>query len=255
MIKGIDLSHHNGQVNFNAVKAAGIQFVYLKATEGVTYTDTMFFQNVRAAKAANLLVGAYHFAHSSNDSDYETNNFISALRQVPALDLLPVLDLEVTDNQTASHLQAFAQHFVSHMQNKIGLKTMLYTGEYFYNTYLKGLNGPLWIAKYGPEPSIAYDVWQNSESGVVSGVSGQCDTNICRDINSILIKPYSVQTGVVTCLTNLNLRDKPSTEGNVIKVLPKGSQWKTFGNINGWYNLGENQWCSGNSQYVSFAAK
>jgi lysozyme len=258
MFRGIDISHHNGIVNFQKVKESGISFVYIKATEGTTYTDDMFFQNVRGAKAAGLLTGAYHFARCSNDSDDESTHFVSVLRQAPEMDLLPVLDIETTENQSADHIRAFSEHFIAYMQNKMGQKTMVYTGEYFYRDNLAGIDAPLWIARYGKQPQVSFDMWQDSESGKINGVNGNCDTNQCSDLNKIRLHPVAAapsQIGVVTCLTNLNLRDQPNTAGKVLNVLPKGSQWKVFYEINGWYNLGGNQFCSANPNYVTFQKK
>ena len=60
-IVGIDVSAHNGDIDFDRVKAEGIEFVFIKATEGSTFKDKRFVDNVRKARKAGLKVGAYHF--------------------------------------------------------------------------------------------------------------------------------------------------------------------------------------------------
>ena len=60
-IAGIDVSKHNGDIDFNQVRDDDYQFVYIKASEGMTYKDDAFDRNYRAARKAGLKVGAYHF--------------------------------------------------------------------------------------------------------------------------------------------------------------------------------------------------
>src|SRR3954453_10276082 len=59
-LRGIDVSHHQGQIDWSAVKASGIQFAYIKATEGTEFTDATFAENWRNSNTAGIVRGAYH---------------------------------------------------------------------------------------------------------------------------------------------------------------------------------------------------
>lgn len=79
MIRGIDISHHQGSPDFQRVKKAGIRFVMLKATEGVNYTDPCFHANIKAALAAGLPVGAYHFLRTT-PLEQQAADFLAAIK-------------------------------------------------------------------------------------------------------------------------------------------------------------------------------
>jgi GH25 family lysozyme M1 (1,4-beta-N-acetylmuramidase) len=78
-ISGIDVSHFQGTINWSSVAAAGKQFAFAKATEGVTYVDPTVGTNTAGARAAGLLVGVYHFAHpDTNTAAAEAQHFLTA---------------------------------------------------------------------------------------------------------------------------------------------------------------------------------
>jgi len=60
-VRGVDVSHHNGRVDWPRIRAAGYVFAYLKATEGATFRDRTFLRNRTEATRAGLVTGAYHF--------------------------------------------------------------------------------------------------------------------------------------------------------------------------------------------------
>lgn len=67
--RGIDISAHNGTIDFGKVKKAGYDFVIIKATEGTDFKDSMFSDNLRRAREAGLKVGAYHFFRFDTDGE------------------------------------------------------------------------------------------------------------------------------------------------------------------------------------------
>lgn len=203
MLKGIDVSHHNGNPDFNKAKAAGITFVYIKATEGVTYRDPMYQPNAYNALKAGLPIGFYHFARPGvNDPKDEAKNFVEAISPFKYT-LLPVLDLEINPKGLSDDkLYAWASAFISEVKAKTGYNVMLYTYLAFLKQYpaLQKLNNmPLWIAAYRSEaPTVSgwknWTVWQYSDKENVPGV-GSCDADVVQDLNSILInKPVEVHT-------------------------------------------------------------
>lgn len=181
--RGVDVSHHNGSVDWNAVAAAGISFCFLKATEGVDFVDPTFKNNVVEAKAAGLLVGAYHFFHAGDAPSDQSDLFLKTIDGVQ-LDLPPVLDWEQGDPNP--NQASLAEVWLQNVAKKTGKTPIIYS----YSAFLEGLKldsrwrvFPLWIASYEPSPHIilpwvTYLFWQTSESGTLPGVRGGFDTDV-----------------------------------------------------------------------------
>jgi lysozyme len=202
MIKGIDVSHHNGTPDFGKAKDAGVAFAYIKATEGKTYRDPQFQPNAYNAMKAGLSVGFYHFARPDNDNkpEDEAQNFVAAISPIKYA-LLPVLDLEVAVSMSDEALYRWAKTFIDTVKAKTGHATMLYTGLHYLNSRpaLMKLASqvPLWIAAYrSTEPSISgweWTMWQFTDKGDIPGV-GRCDVNYLKDLSAIsLNKPASLK--------------------------------------------------------------
>lgn len=195
-MKGIDISNNNTVTSFSAIKAAGYEIVYLKATEGLSFTDSKMREYYNAAKSAGLKVGFYHFMHS-NDSIAEAKHFLSAISGLDS-DCLYMLDVEAQELSklpwdTSNKVVSFCEYLKSECK-QVGV----YTYKSFWDNVLKGnaRNYPLWIANYGASNAgvSSYVGWQYSETGIVSGAQGHCDVDIFTD--GILIKKptQTVQT-------------------------------------------------------------
>lgn len=74
-VKGFDISHYQPSVDFDAAYAAGLRFVYIKATEGTTYKDPVFSQHYKGATNANFIRGGYHFAHGDTSATTQAQYF------------------------------------------------------------------------------------------------------------------------------------------------------------------------------------
>jgi lysozyme len=190
---GIDVSHWQGSIDFSQVKSAGIRFVFAKATEGQTFDDPNFATYRADAEAQGLLVGAYHFADpdtSSNDATIEADHFASVY-QPKSGELVPVLDIENSGGLSVSALTAWVQTFLDRVTADDGVKPMIYTGPYFWRTYMGDTTQfadegyrVLWIANWGvPSPDVpaqdwggaGWTVWQWSDCGSIPGISGCVD--------------------------------------------------------------------------------
>jgi lysozyme len=193
MALGIDVSHWQGMPDFNKVKAEGLDFVYIKSTDGVKGCDPLAVQHGTSAKAAGLKIGYYHFAEMNDpgvlaDAESEANAFATMLGKLPAYDILPVLDIETNKSNLSPELvREWIGTFIDTMKQK-GIDIMLYSYAPFLDQYLPvghtfG-NVPLWIAQYKTEdqPTLprgwtTYMLWQYSNQGTVDGVQGLCDVN------------------------------------------------------------------------------
>ena len=87
---GIDVSHHNGKINWEQVP--DVEFVYIKATEGATYVDPMFLQNIKGAKARKLQVGAYHYFRTTSSVQKQFENYKKHVKKSD-IDLIPMVDV------------------------------------------------------------------------------------------------------------------------------------------------------------------
>ena len=188
MIKGIDISHWNGSIDFDKVKASGVEFVIIKAggSDKGFYTDPMFITNYAKAVAAKLNVGAYYFA-GKNFRGIESG-IADAKRFIKILDGLkfeyPIfLDIEAQENRYKEEITDAAIAFCEEME-KAG---------YFVGIYASDISGfkdklnhdrikdyAHWVARYGKEPEIckSYGIWQYSSKGRIPGIIGSVDMDL-----------------------------------------------------------------------------
>ncbi|KAK3805375.1 MAG: glycoside hydrolase family 25 protein, partial [Benniella sp.] len=159
MPEGIDVSGYQGIINWNSVKANGVEFAYIKATEGTTFRSSAFKSQYDGAANVGLIHGAYHFAQPSSSSGAEQANFFCGWR--PDNMTLPgALDIEYT--QTKERLTR---------RYPVIYTTTNWWKECTGNAAGFQNNNPLWIARWGPvigELPAGYrfaTFWQYDDSG------------------------------------------------------------------------------------------
>ena len=183
-IRGIDISAHNGVIDFEKVKNAGYQFAIIKATEGTDFKDAMFIDNLRQARQAGLKVGAYHFFRFDTDGYLQALNLLHSLRH-RKLDFPIAIDIERfgnPDGHQASIIISRLQDMITCLE-KEGVDIILYSNKDDYDKYLKGKfdNYPLWICTFTePEPNLNWDIWQYSHRGTIDGIKGDVDLNTIK---------------------------------------------------------------------------
>jgi lysozyme len=182
VVKGIDVSHYQGTVDWQQVRAAGNQFAFAKATEGVTLADSEFAANWAGMKAAGILRGAYHFFEPTDDAGQQAEFFLNTV-QFESGDLPPVLDVE-TAAATSEELWQGVQTWLDQVESSTGMVPILYLdGSFADENHAPAslANYPLWLAQYDveqPTPPTGWTtwlLWQYSQSGTVNGVSGPVD--------------------------------------------------------------------------------
>ena len=99
-LRGIDVSHHQGSIEWPRVAADDVAFAIIKATEGGDHIDTKFDENLRNARAAGLAVGAYHFFTFCRPGADQARNFIATVPHDQPL-LPPVVDSSAPDPGTS----------------------------------------------------------------------------------------------------------------------------------------------------------
>lgn len=182
-VMGIDISSHNGPMNFTKVAADGINFVYAKSSEGETFKDPAFAANVRKARAAGLITGAYHYFHMKGDGKRQAANFISAVKDVP-LDMPLVIDVEDWGNAMFFSRDEAVSELGDMIANlkRSGYRVMIYTNGDGYDRYVKEKfrNEDLWLCSFKqPEKLRDYHRMQQfSHWGQVNGVDGDVDLDV-----------------------------------------------------------------------------
>lgn len=183
-MKGIDVSSHNGDINWSSVKASGIEVVYVKATEGTTYQDPYLNNHYNGAKSVGLTTGFYHFLVGSSSPETQAENFYNNIKGKEN-NLLPCLDIEHSNNEPSNFMD-YALRFIQKFKELSGMNICIYSGPYFINEYLdKRLQCyPLWVAHYGVSTPMANNVWgssyaghQYTETGSCGGINGNVDMN------------------------------------------------------------------------------
>lgn len=180
-VRGIDISAHNGMMNLDAARADGIDFAFIKASEGDRYGDPNFALNYDKATRAGIKVGAYHFFRFDVDGVRQALNMLERVGD-RRLDLGLVVDVEQTGNASGVD-PALISDRLGAMLEYLGLKgyhVTLYSNRDGYYQYLQGGFGdrPLWICSFS-NPPIAADwiFWQYSHRGRVKGINGDVDLN------------------------------------------------------------------------------
>jgi lysozyme len=192
VMPGIDTSgyQHATSLNWSAVKADGIKFAFLKATEGSTWSDRYFSADWAATGRVGIYHGAYHFARPSiGSAERQARYFVSKIgRQNTRGTLPPVLDLEATGGLRPSRLITWTHTWLSTVEQLTGRTPMIYVSSYFWKDNLANSAGfhryPLWIANYGvarpmvPGGWARWSFWQTKSTGRVSGISGNVDRDV-----------------------------------------------------------------------------
>ncbi|MBM7835978.1 GH25 family lysozyme [Clostridium sardiniense] len=131
MLKGIDISMHNGTVDFSKVKQDGIDVVIIKATEGVQYIDTLFEQHYKGANTASLNIGFYHFMSEKTSPTQQAIDFWNAIKD-KKFNVLPCLDIETNKlGRSKTQISDRCIEFLEKFKELSGLDCMIYTGGYF----------------------------------------------------------------------------------------------------------------------------
>jgi len=188
--KGVDVSHWQGNINWNLVKHDDISFAFIKATEGVDYEDRKFSKNLSEAKKAGIIVGAYHFCTPTNieDAVNEARHFIKVINKYggfDALDLPPVIDIENNQGLNKRQISKIVRSWVEKVEEETGVRPIIYSYFYFIRDYLDdSLNDiPLWLAHYGkklPSNCSGWKSWlflQYTNQGQVDGINENVDLN------------------------------------------------------------------------------
>lgn len=192
---GVDLSSYQRDIDFNALKDNGIEFVYLRVAyrgyqTGEIHKDVYFESFYKRAKECGLEVGVYIFSAAINiEEAHEEANFILDAISDKEIDLPIVIDMEAidydearTDNISNDEIKDIINTFISDV-NKKGYDGSLYTNLQYIKDHLSPsdlVDWNLWVAQYNkvPDHQYAFNIWQYTESGVIKGIDERLDLNL-----------------------------------------------------------------------------
>lgn len=182
---GVDVSSHQGEIDWQRVAQDSITFAYIKATEGGDFVDGSFDENWRRAGNAGIERGAYHFFTLCTPALEQAKNFLGV---APPIDeaLAPAVDLELAGNCSERPLVDEVENqvdvFLKRVEKAWGREVVLYVGsdwEALYPTRAR-LDRPLWIRRFILRPSEKWFIWQLHGYANVDGITGGADLNVMR---------------------------------------------------------------------------
>lgn len=201
-IHGIDISHHQYNINWDSLETARfdtvpLTFIFIKATEGNDFVDKQFETNFYQARKHGFTRGAYHFFSPDSDPLEQAKLFIDNVKLTTG-DLPPVLDIERAGNDSKDILTEKVLKWLRYTEKHYGVSPIIYASKKFKDKYLSDSrfsSYPYWIAHYYKE-SLDYDnawsFWQHTDIGIVPGIKGDVDMNVFNgnlgDLDMMLIK-------------------------------------------------------------------
>lgn len=190
-VRGVDVSHYQGDIDWAVLSAQNVQFAFIKATEGSGTVDECFAKNWNAARETGIAVGAYHFFSFDSLANTQAQNFISNV-PVEKDALPPVIDLEFyrsSDLPEKAEVQESLRLMLALFKEHYGKTPIIYTTNACYEEYLadSGLSYTLWIRSIFSqpvgEPAEMWRLWQYNPRGILKGYSGAeqfIDLNLYR---------------------------------------------------------------------------
>lgn len=188
-VRGIDISVHQGAIDWQEVQKSNFQFVFIKATEGMDFKDTYFRENWVNAKKIGLVRGAYHFFTFRSAGSDQARNFTDS---VPREDgcLPPVIDIEFGGNSKVipdrAKFNRELQDFITIIEEHYRQKPIFYVTYEAYDKYITGdyAEYKIWIRDILKYPRLKdkrdWVLWQYSSRGRVKGFSTLIDLNVFK---------------------------------------------------------------------------
>lgn len=224
-MNGIDVSHFEGAVDWK--RAAGeIGFALLRAGYG-HHEDDRFAENLRGTAEAGLPIGAYLYSYALNEADAKSEaEYLLSIVEGVKLDLLLWIDMEDADGYKAKHGFSFTKANISGIVQSFidtvragGRKCGVYASKSWLEDYIDVDADGVWLAQWAARPTYGkpFDIWQDSDSGSVSGVSGAVDTDVLYTEGWIDGEEEEAEMKVYETLADVPDWGKPAVEAAMEK--------------------------------------
>jgi lysozyme len=186
---GLDVSHHQGKINWNKLINQVpfdtlIDFVYCKASEGSTHTDTQWESNRRQLNDLGVRNGAYHYLNTTSYSIPQAKHFLDVWK-MREIDLPPVLDVE-QEAETDEILINNMYDWLEYVERNSGMRPIIYTSYTFYKKKFQHefQDYQFWIASYDQDPKALSDKrivhWQFTDKVELPGIDEKVDFNVSK---------------------------------------------------------------------------
>lgn len=181
---GVDVSNHQGEIDWQLVPSANVGFAYIKATEGSDFTDATFAGNWAQAQAAGLEVGAYHFFSYCTSGEAQAAHFLAVAPPDPT-SLPPAVDIEQSgaclDTSSPDRVLQEVQSFLAVVEQAHAREAVVYVLDGF--DYLAPVTETrrLWRRSLFRGPvETEWSIWQFHNRSTISGIEGPVDLNIAN---------------------------------------------------------------------------
>lgn len=180
-VRGVDVSHYQGEIDWEILGQQKIDFAYIKATEGSSHVDERFSQNWSGSPKSGLAVGAYHFFSFDSSGDGQLAHII---RTLPAREgmLPPAVDVEFYGDKQNNppdpgHVEAELRTLLEGLKEQYGMVPVIYATEESWNLYIRNRfeEYPLWIRNVKSRPRTGEEpwlIWQYTNRKRLPGYSG-----------------------------------------------------------------------------------
>lgn len=188
MPRGIDVSKHQGSINWNRVAGAGIRFGFARAIDDAssqgTSPDPFFARNFAGMRDVGIFRGAYYFFRPRHNVVTVANRFVSIVGALGPGDLQPVIDVEALPNLPAATMLDLIARWMDIVEGALGRQVIIYTNP---DTWINRLRNstrfsdhPLWIASLRNVPQVpsafpTFTFHQHSFTGRIPGITGDVD--------------------------------------------------------------------------------
>ena len=176
-VRGVDVSEYQGMIDWKQL-SAGLDFAFIKATEGSSHQDPTFSANFPGAAEAGLLIGAYHFFSFESPGETQAENFVRTVGDLNGR-LPPVVDVELygrfkQEPPSIEDVRARLDPLLAALEARYGSKPILYATQASWSMYLKDAYAgyPLWIREVYLVPRMPFLFWQYSDRGRLEGYDG-----------------------------------------------------------------------------------
>lgn len=179
-VRGVDVSHYQGEIDWQTLAGQQILFAYIKATEGSSYTDEKFAENYAEAGKTGLRVGAYHFFSFDSPGAGQAEHFIDTVKTCQGM-LPPAVDVEFYGNKRENppepeQVERELGDYLERVERAYGKRPVIYATEETWELYIRGRfdEYPLWIRNIWRQPGTdGWTFWQYTNRGRLEGFSGE----------------------------------------------------------------------------------
>ena len=182
-VRGVDVSSYQGYIDWDEIEESDIDFAFIKATEGSTFRDKMFRDNIENIADTGIAAGAYHFMSFESSGEAQAENFISVV-EADKLTLPPVIDLEIYGKYNdkppgAAYVRGILDVMVERLHEEYGVYPIIYTNRRAYSLYVSGeyRDCDIWLCDLVKEPALPdgreWMFWQYSHTEILPGYDGE----------------------------------------------------------------------------------